>query len=60
VRWEGTEELRERELEYVAEKADDGPVREARDAAVRDISGGDRRSDPEAPQGDNGAPKPVG
>jgi hypothetical protein len=32
-----TEELRERELEYTAERADDGPIREARDAAVRDL-----------------------
>jgi hypothetical protein len=33
------EQLRERELEYTAEQADDGPVRASRDAAERDITG---------------------
>lgn len=33
-----TEALRERELEYTAEQADDGPVRAARDAAERDVA----------------------
>jgi hypothetical protein len=33
-----TDELRERELEYTAERADDGPIRDARDATVQALA----------------------